>query len=126
MAGLTLDSGALIAFERNDRRVLTQLKEAAQRGAALTVPTVVIAEVWRGGARSARVARLLRACAIEALSERIARKAGEAVAITRGAGVIDAIVTASAAQRFDLVLTSDAGDFRRLCAAIPGARVLAL
>lgn len=99
---------------------------AALRGAELTVPAVVIAEVWRGGSRSARVARLLRACVIEALSERIARKAGEAVAVTRGAGVIDALVMASAAQRLDLVLTSDAGDLRRLCTAIPGARVPAL
>lgn len=76
-AGLTLDSGALIVFERSDRRVIAHLKEAAQRGAELTVPTVVTAEVWRGGSRSARVARLLRACSIEALSEALAREAGE-------------------------------------------------
>jgi len=55
MAGLTLDSGALIAYERADRRVLTHLKEAAGT-CDVTVPTVVVTEVWRGGRRSARVA----------------------------------------------------------------------
>lgn len=54
MAGLTLDSGALIGFERQDRSVVTHLKAALSAGLALTVPAVVLAEVWRGGARSAR------------------------------------------------------------------------
>jgi predicted nucleic acid-binding protein len=126
MAGLTLDSGALIAFERNDRRVLAHLKEAARRGIALTVPTVVIAESWRGGSRSANIARLLRACVIEQLSEQTAREAGAAIAAIRGAGVLDAIVMASAAQRGDRVLTADAGDLEILRTAFPDVRVLGL
>ena len=126
MAGLTLDSGALIAFERSDRRVIAHLKEAARRGTELTVPTVVVAEAWRGGSRSARVARLLGASTIEPLSERLARAAGEAIATTKGAGVIDAIVMASAAQRLDRVLTSDLDDLEKLGAAFPGVRVIGL
>lgn len=61
MAGLTLDTGALIGFERADRRVLIHFKNAELQGQQLTVPTPVIAEAWRGGARSARIARLLEA-----------------------------------------------------------------
>jgi hypothetical protein len=41
MAGLTLDTGALIGFERQDRRVLLHLKNAQRLGQELTVPTAV-------------------------------------------------------------------------------------
>jgi predicted nucleic acid-binding protein len=126
MAGLTLDSGALIAFERADRRVMTHLKEAQQRGYEVTVPTVVVAEVWRGGSRSARIAALLAACVIEPLQEDLARAVGDALAHVRGAGVIDAIVMGSASRRGDFVLTGDAGDLRRLSTCFPRARVVPL
>jgi hypothetical protein len=76
MAGLTLDSGALIGFERGEHRVMVHLKEAALRGMGLTVPSVVVAEVWRGGARSARLAALFEACIIERLDDSLARIAG--------------------------------------------------
>lgn len=126
MAGLTLDSGALIAFERADRRVIAHLKEAEIRGAELTVPTAVLVEVWRGGARSARVASLLEACVVEPLSEGIARRAGEALAAVRGASVVDAVVMCSAAQRSDRVLTSDFDDLDRLRQHFPGVQLIPL
>lgn len=124
MAGVTLDSGALIAFERGDRRVLIHLKELQLRDADLTVPSVVLAEVWRGGRRSARVAALLGACRIDPLHEDQARRAGEALAAVEEAAVIDAIVMASAARRGDHVLTSDVDDLNRLRAQFPGVRVV--
>ena len=126
MAGLTLDSGALIAFERRDRRVMVHLKEAELRALDLTVPTVVIAEVWRGGLRSARVASLLEACVVEPLLEGTARLAGEAIAAVRNAGVVDAIVMSSAAQRGDRVLTSDFADLDRLRRHFPAVRLVGL
>lgn len=126
MAGLTLDSGALIAFERADRRVMAHLKEAELRGAELTIPTAVVVEVWRGGARSARVAALLESCVVEPLSEDLARRAGEALGSVKGASVVDAVVMCSAAQRRDRVLTSDFDDLDRLSAHVPGVRVVRL
>lgn len=124
MAGLTLDTGALIGFERSDRRVLIHFKNAELQGQQLTVPTPVIAEAWRGGARSARIARLLEASVVEPLFEELARTAGEAVGALKGAGVIDALVMASAARRGDRVLTSDFDDLERLRSYFPGVRVL--
>ncbi|MBN1610947.1 MAG: PIN domain-containing protein [Polyangiaceae bacterium] len=126
MAGLTLDSGALIAHERADRRVVVHLKEALLRGVELTVPTAVVAEVWRGGPRAARSAMLLGACVVEPLSERLARAAGEALGVVEGSGVIDAIVMASAATRGDRVLTSDSADLRRLRTAFPNVNVVGI
>jgi len=48
VAGLTLDAGALIAYERGDRRIRRLLKIAFGRGVTPTIPAVVLAEVWRG------------------------------------------------------------------------------
>jgi len=126
MAGLTLDTGALIAYERTDRRVMVHLKEALARGADLTVPAVVVAEAWRGGPWAARVARLLSTCAVEPLAEPLARTAGEALAANKAASTIDAIVMASAASRGDAVLTSDPDDLHALRSKFPGVRVLCI
>lgn len=124
MAGLTLDTGALVGFERQDRRVLLHLKNAQDLGQELTVPTPVLVEAWRGGARSARVAKLLKACVVEPLFGDLARLAGEAIGVVKGATVVDAVVMASAAQRGDRVLTSDVDDLDRLRSVFPTVRLL--
>lgn len=126
MAGLTLDTGALIAYERADRRALLHLKEALLRGAELTLPTAVLVEAWRGGTPSARIAKLAEACEVEPLSEKLAKIAGEALARVQGPSVVDAIVMSSAAQRGDRVLTSDFDDLDRLRACFPAVRLLSL
>src|SRR6266540_615324 len=124
MGGLSLDSGALIGFERRDRRTLTHIKLAQQLGCELTVPTPVIVEAWRGGRRSARIASLLEACVVEPLFGELARVAGEAIAAVKGASVVDAVVMASAASRGDRVLTSDFDDLERLRSYFPNVRLL--
>jgi hypothetical protein len=124
MAGLTLDTGALIGFERQDRRVLLHLKTAQSLGQELTVPTPVIVEAWRGGARSALIAKMLKACVVEPLFGELARLAGEAIGAVEGATVVDAVVMASAAQRGDRVLTSDVDDLDRLRSFFPTVRLL--
>ena len=126
MAGLTLDSGAFIAFERADRRIVAHLKQAEQRGCELTVSTAVVAEVWRKGRRSARMGELLGACVIEPVDEELARSAGEALARVRDGEVVDAIVRASAARCADRVLATDADDMTRLQAPFPSVRVIPL
>ncbi|HEX7292269.1 MAG TPA: hypothetical protein VF250_14190, partial [Conexibacter sp.] len=77
MAGLTLDAGALIAYERGDRRIRRLLKIAFGRGVTPTIPAIVLAEVWRGDSKDAPVARLLTWCRIEPLDEQRARAAGK-------------------------------------------------
>jgi hypothetical protein len=65
MSGLTLDSGALIAFERMDRRVLSVLARALARRETFAVPAGVVGQVWRDGRTQARLARLLAAPEVE-------------------------------------------------------------
>lgn len=113
---ITLDSGVLIGFERGKGHIRALLEEAWDADLAVFVPTVVVAEAWRGGARSARVARLLAASTIQPLLERVARKAGEACAHMRSATTIDAIVVASAHASGTTVVTSDPDDLVALAA----------
>ncbi len=48
MPGVTLDACALIALERDDRRILVLLARARESGAKVTVPATALAEVVRG------------------------------------------------------------------------------
>lgn len=119
-SGLTLDSGALIAAEKQVRRFLVLWALALERGARITVPAVVLAQVWRGN--SPAIARLLPACSIEEMDESRAKLVGRLLARTRSADVIDAAVVVGAASRGDSIVTSDPGDIGRLVAAT-GARI---
>ena len=122
--GLTFDTGALIALE--SRRPLLRkrwLLALAQRR-IITAPTVVIAEWWRG--RSDLRDEIVASLRVEPLSETIAKVAGQALAAVGGSSTVDAIVMASAAQRGDVVYTSDYDDLERLRAYFPSVRVLAV
>ncbi len=114
MAGLTLDAGALIAYERTDPDILEILRVAFHRGVTPTVPAVVLAEVWRGDRKDARVAWLLKACTVEPLDEQRARSAGKLRRSTAGASAIDACVAVGVRERGDAIATSDPDDMRRL------------
>lgn len=110
--GVTLDTGALIALERGDPRVRALIARAAASGAAMTVPAVVVAEVWRGRRQHA-VGRLLAAVVVEEVDDELARRAGELLARTGRGDTVDAIVAVSAARRGDTVVTSDPADLLR-------------
>jgi predicted nucleic acid-binding protein len=124
VAGLTLDAGALIAYERGEASVREILAVAYARGLVPTIPAVALAEVWRGDAKDARVARLLKACSIEALDERLARAAGRLRRATPGASTIDACIAVGVSQRADAIATSDPQDLRRLLG--PGFTILTI
>jgi len=47
MPGVTLDAGALIALDRNDRRTIVLLARAAQTSALVTIPATVLAQSIR-------------------------------------------------------------------------------
>lgn len=76
MAGVTYDTGALLAAERNDRSMLTLHAGFLAEEIVPTEPAPVIAEAWRGGGRQASLFRLLDVCEIEAMNEDRARGVG--------------------------------------------------
>jgi predicted nucleic acid-binding protein len=119
--GLTFDTGALIALERGEKRMRTVSLAARASGALVTVPAPVIIEWWRNGPGQRAI---LEAVTVEQTTERLAKLAGEAIAAVPGATPIDALVVASAAQRGDVVYTSDFKDLDQLRAHFPAVRVL--
>ena len=120
---MTFDTGALIALQRRRQRMSAVFAAANKQGLVITVPTVAIAEWWRG--TDTRLANLLLAAVnVEELSLELSKAAGEAQSAVPGATAIDAIVMASAAQRGDIVYTSDPGDLAAMQAHFPGVRVL--
>ena len=87
------------------------------------MPADVVAEWWRG--RSDIREHILASVRVEPLTLGLARLAGESMAQVKGATSVDAIVMASAAQRGDVVYTSDLADLDRLRAFFPSVRVFA-
>jgi predicted nucleic acid-binding protein len=110
MAGLTLDTGALIAVERRQRRVLQILERAKRDRLIPVVPAQVLAQYWRGGSgQQATVASLLRGCRIETLTEDRAREAGNLLGRSRTNDETDAVVALIAHEQ-GAVATSDRDD----------------
>ncbi|HEY3665588.1 MAG TPA: PIN domain-containing protein [Polyangiaceae bacterium] len=120
-AGLTLDAGALIAFERSDRFVVSLLARSLELELGVAVPAGVVAQVWRDGRRQARLARLLGApqVEVEALDDRRARAAGQLCGVAKTRDIVDASVVLCARARAHAVATSDQGNLRRLDRQLP-------
>lgn len=120
LAGLTLDAGALIAFDRHDRAAVVLIGAALERGFPITIPAGVLGQVWREGRRQARLARLLTSVlvTVEPLDDVAARAAGQLCGVTGTSDVIDASVALCAKRRAQIVVTSDPDDLRRLDSAL--------
>lgn len=116
MSGLTLDAGALIAIERSDRRTIRMIEVTRGEDREIAIPAGVLGQVWREGAKQARLARLLayHEVTIAVLDGPLARAAGALCGARRTADVIDASVVLCARARGHVVLTSDPEDLRRL------------
>jgi|SRR5579871_475354 len=121
-AGITLDTGALIALDRGDKRMIALLRQALARGCAFQVPSGVVGQAWRDGRVQVILARFLRSEEVEIipLDGPLARACGELCAATNTSDVIDASVVILARERQDTIVTSDPRDLRRLD---PGASI---
>ncbi len=116
-----LDAGALIAIERGDQDMAGRLRLARQRGQDVVTHGGVVGQVWRGGARQARLARALRGIEVVPLDEAMGRRAGSLLAAADGTDVIDAAVVLLASDH-DEITTSDPEDLLPLV-VLTGAHV---
>lgn len=116
-----LDAGALIAIERGDRDVVGCLLLARRRDVDVVTHGGVVGQVWRGGARQARLARALRGVEVLPLDASLGRRAGALLGVTGGRDVIDAAVAALVGDG-DEIVTSDPDDLLPLVVAT-GAHV---
>ncbi len=115
---LLYDAGALLAAERGSARAWALHRDALLSRITPTLPAAVLAQVWRGGAGQANLARFLRGCFVSPDTEALARAAGVVCAVAGTADVVDAFVVVLARQLVAPVVTSDPSDLRRLAQAV--------
>lgn len=118
MAGVTYDTGALIAGERNDRRMWALHMGFIAEEVVPVVPAPVLAEAWRGGPRQASLARMMAGCEVEPMSADQARGVGELAGRANHDDVVDIAVVEGAVRRDDdVIVTSNESHLRKIADA---------
>ena len=113
---LVLDAGALIALDENERPMWVRLKAARAAGEVPVTHGGVVAQVWRGGARQARLAQALAGIDVQPLDQPLGKAAGELLAATGRSDAVDAAVVLMANDGDDII-TSDPDDLAQLAGA---------
>lgn len=113
MNGVTYDTGALVAGQRDDRRMWALHAGFLAEEVVPVVPVPVLAEAWRGGARQASLSRLLAMCDTEPMSEEQARHVGVLAGKAAHDDIVDVTVVEGAIRRRDAVVTADEEHLRR-------------
>jgi hypothetical protein len=109
-----LDAGALIAFERAEKRIAAFLDEVIEEGDEILIPASALAQVWRGGPRSARLARLIAGSESDPLDEARAKEVGERLGAHTATDIADAHVVCCAIDQDAILVTSDPEDMKTL------------
>ena len=125
MRTVVLDAGAFIALERGSTPVRGYVLLADRGLLALATSAAVVAQVWRGGNRQARLARLLASDLVKelALDSEASRRISIVAAVPGGArDVVDGHVAIIALDRDAVVLTSDPEDIARW--GVPAANIV--
>ncbi len=115
--GLTYDTGALIAAERDERILWSLHRAALGRGIAPTVPVGVLAEAWRGGPQH-QISRLLKGCRVESMNEIQARAVGTLIGRSGLVDIVDVAVVEGSGRRGDAVVTSNRGHIEQVADAV--------
>ncbi len=125
MSGITFDAGGLIALDRGDRQAIALLARATERGMRITIPATALAQAIRNPAKQARLCRLVRQVGTDliALDGPQATAVGLLLARTGTADITDAHVVVCARRAGQGVVTSDAGDLRRIA---PGLQLISV
>jgi len=114
---LVLDSGALIALERNDRAMWRRLKSALLAGNVPTCHGGVVGQAWRDrGPRQTLLVKALAALDVRPLDEPLGRAAGHLLAAAESRDVIDAALVLLGRDG-DHIVTSDPDDIEPLARA---------
>lgn len=125
---LILDAGGILAWAAGNGDARAAVERARLAGYAIVIPSVVVAQVHRGGREQAKTDRIFKAVdAIVPTSVEIARQAGELLGAASLSDAVDAIVVAEAlAAAPAIILTSDRPDIRRLLEGQPASALVAV
>ena len=122
MGGVTYDTGALVAGERDNRRMWALHAGYLAEEVIPTVPAPVLAEAWRGGSRQASLSRFLRMCDTEPMCEDQAKNVGVLAGKSDHDDIVVVCVVEGAVRRGDAVVTSNATHIRKVAEGA-GARL---
>ncbi len=121
-----IDTGALVAADKGDRKALALLQSLARADVEVVTSAGVVAQVHRDGARQAALVRVVQGMRVDALDEAAARGIGRLLARDGSSDIVDAHVTLLA-RHGDVIHTSDPDDLRRLAgSAGVRAKILAV
>lgn len=111
-----LDAGALVAIERRNQKVAALIQTASRHRIEMILPSAVLAQVWRDGARQSLLARTLRnpIMAEAPLNHGDAKRVGELLRTSGTTDVVDAHVAILARQLRAPVVTSGPDDIAKL------------
>ena len=113
---MILDAGPLVALDRGESAARSFLAAAVRADAILHTTAPVLTQVWRDGARQARLARIVRSLIVHPFA---ADDYAAVCHLLRRSGtgdVVDAHLAVLATRVGHSILTSDAGDFITLTA----------
>ncbi|HVL99859.1 MAG TPA: PIN domain-containing protein [Egibacteraceae bacterium] len=113
---MILDAGVFVSVDRDEERARVFLTAAERAGEPLHTSEAVVAQVWRDGARQARLAAVLKAIEVHALDD--GRAVGAMLARSDGSDVVDAHVVFLGAALSQRVLTADPGDLQIIAGAM--------
>jgi hypothetical protein len=122
MTNVVYDAGALVAAERNDRRLWADHRVRLEAGVVPVVPAPVVAQVSRSP-RQAQLRRLLRGCEVPVLDEATAHAVGRLLGRSGTNDIVDATVVTLAIGKQAQIITSDRADVSQLVDAA-GARLV--
>lgn len=111
------DAGALIAIDRNDRRMWVIHHLAVEEGRRVLIPAVVVGQTWRDPRRQVQFGRFLRGCEVVPVGVEVAKAAGVLCGKAGSEDVVDAAVVTIALTCGAIVFTSDPDDIARLSVA---------
>lgn len=116
---LVLDAQGIVRLAEADKSAFAWARRTDALGGDIVTAASTLAEVLRGGARDARIHRILRRVTVVEIDKGVGRKAGELLGATGMSGrrcTADALLAAVAlAQRRPVILlTSDPDDLARL------------
>lgn len=113
---MILDAGFLISVDRGERVAQEFLTAALVHETPLTTTHPVVAQVWRDGARQARLARFLQSVVVVAFDD--GPEVGNLLARSGTSDVVDAHLVVMAVRRSEPILTDDVHDLESLTAAL--------
>ena len=117
---MILDAGFLISIDRDEEPARALVTALQRRRIALHTTDPVVGQVWRNGARQARLSAFLKTVEVHPLDD--GRAVGLLLARSGTSDVVDAHLVVLAIRLRDSILTGDDADLTTIADSLPSNR----